>query len=227
MKFNRDEFDGFLITNKCVGFFDPPRKLKSGRLSPYYINVRNALSTVGLKRDTAKFVYQFAEDQGLRPNVFLGIPEGATPLGIAVNELIDYIDPYRLSAVMLRAKPKDHGDPKDRYSIGQLEASYHVVLIEDVTTTGGSAGENISRIKNAAVVIDKLIACANRLEKRDDGRTVEEFLREDFGVDYASMTDSGTLVPKAYDMLKPSEKIAKAVEEYFKKYGATEISLAK
>jgi len=225
--FDRDEFDDFLLKNNCVGFFEKPVILSSGRKCHYYINIRNVLKTVGLKRDTAKFVFQFARDLGLKPDVFIGIPDGATPLGEVVTELIDYKDPYETPAIILRSQPKLHGEPKDKYSVGDIKPGYHVVLIEDITTTGESVRSHIPDVKETGAIIDETIACANRLELRDDKRTVKQSLREDFNVGYASMTDSGRLVPKAYELLHPSREIAKAVEEYFRNYGTVEISLIK
>lgn len=227
MNFNRGEFDDFLLRNKCVGFFEKPLTLASGRKSYHYINVRNVLSTVGLKKDTAKFVFQFAKNLGLRSDAFVGIPEGATSLGLAITELIDYKNSYEIPSVTLRSIYKDHGELKDRYFVGGLKAGQHIALTEDVTTTGESVRRHIPYIKETGVVIDEVIACANRLELRDDRRTVESSLKGDFNIGYASMTDSSTLVPKAYQLLQPSREVARAVEEYFNRYGAVEISLIK
>lgn len=230
MNFNRNKFDDFLIENDCVRFSENlfnPFFLSSGRKCYHYVNVRNALKTVGLKRDTAKFVFQFARYLGLKPDVFLGIPEGATSLGLAVTELIDYKNPYEIPSVILRSQWKDHGEPKDRYFVGDLKPGQHAVPLEDVTTTGDSVRKHIPRIKEAGVGIDKVIACVNRLELRDDGRTVEQSIIEDFNVGYASMTDVSTLVPKAYELLHPSGDVARAVEEYFTRHGSVEIHLLK
>lgn len=223
--FNRIEFDEFLLENNCVGFFEEPITLKSGRPGYYYINVRNVLSTVGLKRKTARFVYDFALSQGYAPDYFLGVPEGATPLAEAVTELIDYRDPFDIPAVILRAKPKDHGDPKDRYSVGALTEGDKVVLLEDITAIGGSVLKCVPGVQEAGVKIKRVIAVANRLERRDDGRTVAEALKEDFDVNYASLTDSSTLVPKAYQKQQPGRKVAENVMNYSKEYGAVEIKL--
>lgn len=227
MNFNRNEFDEFLLRNCCVGFYENPVILKSGRKYRYYINIRNAVKTVGLKIDTAKFVFQFAQCQGLKPDAFVGIPDSATSLGLAVTELIDYKDPYEIPSVTLRSVYKDHGEPKDKYFVGDLKPGQHIVPVEDVTTTGESIRGHIPHIKETGVIIDGVIGCADRLELRDDGRTVGDSLREDFDIDYKSMTDSSTLVPKAYAKLQPSREIAKDVEEYFNKHGTVKMFLTK
>lgn len=216
--FDRDKFDDFILSNNCVGFFEEPIKLKSERLCNYYVNLRNLMRTVGLKRDTARFVYQFAMDKGLRPDVFIGVPEGATPLGESVTELIDYRNPYEVPAVIMRAVPKDHGNPIDRETIGRLEPGYHVVVNEDVTTTGKSTAETIERISKTGAIIDSVLGCVDRLERRDDGRMVSEYFKEKYGVEYVSMTDAAVLVQKAYKMLNPPRHVADAVEKYFREH---------
>jgi orotate phosphoribosyltransferase len=225
MRFDREAYEEFLLSNGCIGFFDPPIVLKSGRLSYWYANLRDVLKNIRLKKQLAKFVYDFATDHNLRPDFFLGIPEGATPLGEAVNELIDYKDYSEIPATILRSKPKEHGDPQDKYSVGPLLSGSHVVLVEDVTTTGGSSMEHILRLQSHGVFIDKLISCVYRLEKRDSGRTVEDVLRRDYHVDFIYLTDASTILPKACRRFKPREEVVKGIESYFQRYGVIQIKL--
>ena len=41
------------------------------------------------------------------------------------------------------------------------------------------------------------------------------------------MSDAIELLPRVYDLLKPGEKIARHIEDYFKKYGIKEIKFLK
>lgn len=225
MPFDKEKYEEFLLINGCIGFFDPPVILKSGRLSYWYANLRNVLKSISLKKQLAKFIYDYAIDQNLRPDFFLGIPEGATPLAEAVNEFIDYKDLSQIPAIVLRSKPKEHGDPQDKYSVGPLPTGCHLALIEDVTTTGDSSMEHILRLQERGIFIEKLLSCVYRLERRDSGRTVEEVLRKDYHVDFAYLTDASSILPKAYKLLNPSKEVAKGIEDYFKTYGVTQIRL--
>jgi orotate phosphoribosyltransferase len=84
-KFNEQKFNQFVIENKVIGFFEKPVLLKSKRESHFYINWRNVLEDVWLTDKLLDFVLNFVEDLKLKVDCFLGIPEGATKLGILVQ----------------------------------------------------------------------------------------------------------------------------------------------
>jgi orotate phosphoribosyltransferase len=219
VEFNREEFDDFLLKNGCVGFFDPPITLKSGRPGHYYFNFRNLTDRKGLKNQLIEWIGRYMTDLGLKPDYFYGVPEGATKLGVFLSDRFG-----KGKIVMGRGNPKDHGEPKDKYFIGPIKKGDHIIVIEDVTTTGGSVLNEIDKLKEAGIIIDRVIAIGNRLERRDNGKTVEEEVAEK-SLKYEWMTDATTLVPKAFKMLNPGIEIGKRVENYFKEYGAVEIKL--
>jgi orotate phosphoribosyltransferase len=223
--FDREGLDNFLIERKCVGFFDPPITLKSGRPGHYYINIRNAVTTQEDLQKIAKFAFEYAMKRGLKPDQFIGVPEGATPIGQEATKLINYKTPETIPLTILRSKPKDHGDPKDRYSVGPLVPGTHAVMIEDVSTTGASGEPAIMALQESGVLIDEFHSIASRLERRDDGRTVGEAYKDKYGISYSALTDSTTLIPKAVEQQKPSRRVLENVEDYFKEYCSVPIKL--
>jgi orotate phosphoribosyltransferase len=92
---------------------------------------------------------------------------------------------------MGRGKMKEHGAPKDRFFLGEPKGK--IVVLEDVTTTGGSLLATVDQLKQLNVDIIAAIALTNRNEKRDDGKTVSEALAEK-SVTYYSMSDAVTLI---------------------------------
>ncbi|MBI2583033.1 MAG: hypothetical protein HYW25_00050 [Candidatus Aenigmarchaeota archaeon] len=222
----RGEYEAFLLDTECVGFFDPPITLKSGRPGHWYVNMRKALGNRNTRDELARFVYDFVVvGLGLKPDHFLGVPDGATPLGEACTNLIDYRDVGETPAAILRSGVKSHGDPADRYSVGPLKHGGHVVLVEDVTTTGGSSMEHILRLQEVGVHIDRLVSCVSRYERRDRGRTVEDVLKRDYTVEYAALTDARAILPRAVERFNPDEALVKAIEDYYRTYGIKPIKL--
>ena len=224
--FDKEDYEKFLFDTNCVGFFDPPITLKSGRPGHWYVNMRDALQTEETKYTLARFVYDFIIQEDLKPDHFLGVPDGATPVAQVCNSFIDYKARSETPASILRAGKKAHGDPQNRYSVGPLKSGSHVVLIEDVTTTGGSSMEQILRLQELGVWIDRLVSCVSRYERRDRGRTVPDVLEKDYHINYSALTDARTLLPKAVDLFSPSEQLIKDIEEYYQKYGIEQIKLA-
>jgi len=217
MGFNRYNFDTFLLKTGCVGFFDPPITLKSGRPGHFYFNFRNLVSTAALKNQLVELMGGYIRDNGLEPDYFIGVPEGATKLGLFLS------DKYGKGKLpMGRGKPKAHGEPKDRNFIGPVEKGDHVVLLEDVTTTGGSLFRWVDKLYEVEAVIDCTLVIGNRLELTEDMRPVADVIIEK-GTKYNAMTDASTLLLRAFEEQKPGSKVGKRIEDYYDKFGAIKI----
>lgn len=172
------------------------------------------------------FVIDFVEDLELKPNCFYGVPEGATKLGILTQykwakKQSDYGSGiYTLS--MGRGKIKDHGDPKDKYFLGIPKGK--IILLEDVTTTGGSLLDTIDTLLEMNISVIAAIGLTNRNELRVDKKSVQKAVEEK-GISYYAMSNALDLLPEIYKNLQQKENIAEVVEEYFKKYGVEKINL--
>ena len=225
VNFNQTEFNEFITRQNVIGFFKEPVRLKSDRLSNWYVNWRNVTENVWLIDKLANYVIAFTKDQGLNPDCFYGVPEGATKLGIIAQykwvkaeKLMSDICPLPMG----RGKLKDHGDPKDRYFVGMPKGK--TIILEDVTTTGGSLLTTIDNLLEVGIDVIAAIGLTNRNEKRDDGKSVKEAVKEK-GVPYFAMSNALYLLPEACKRLQPGEDVAKDVEEYFERYGVEKIKL--
>ena len=224
MDFNQEEFNQFIVDNNVIGFFENPVKLKSGKVSNWYVNWR--INDVFLMDKLSDFVIAFVKDQGLNPDCFFGVPEGATKLGILTQhkwakQSLGYGKTSH-SLPMGRGKPKEHGDVKDRFFVG--EPGGKVVVIEDVTTTGSSLIKTLKSLKEAGTDVIGVISLTNRMEKRDDGLSVKEAVERE-GFKFYNMSSSLELLPMIYNKLQPGEEIVKAIESGFREYGVEQIKL--
>ena len=215
-------FQKFIFKNKIIGFFEKPIKLKSGRLSYWYVNWRNISEDVFLLDKLCDYILLFINYLELSPDCFYGVPEGATKLGIITQfkwaKRQDNYDSGSFKLSMGRGSLKEHGDPKDRYFLGLPQGK--VILLEDVITTGQSLIDSIKKLKELKVNIIAAIGLTNRNELRNDGKSVEELIQKE-GVKFYAMSNATDLLPK----LKPNKDIALKIEAYFKKYGTKEIKM--
>jgi orotate phosphoribosyltransferase len=225
MKFNRSGFDDFLLTQGCLAFYHPPISLECGRRSGWDINLHNLYANLNVKRRLAQYVYSFALEHGLKPDLFLGVPMRAIPLGESVNELIDYKDPNQIPATILRMDASRNGDPSLRYVVGPLHAGQHVVLVDDTVVTGTSFMRYVSRLQDNGVRVDGVIVGINRLEKMDTGRTVDRILKEAYGVSLYCLTDVSTLLPKAIQSLDVPHETVQELKQYYHRYGVYDFPL--
>ncbi|TKJ21887.1 MAG: hypothetical protein CEE43_08060 [Promethearchaeota archaeon Loki_b32] len=216
----KENFYNFIVNNNIIGLFREPIKLKSGRLSFWYINWRNISSDVFLLDQLTDYIFLYINYLGLNPKCFYGVPEGATKIGIitqykwAKNQENYKSGVYILS--MGRGKQKEHGDPKDRFFLGVPNGE--TVIIEDVTTTGDSLVNTIKKLRELNVKIIAAIGLTNRNELRDDRKSVKEIILEN-NVQYYAMSNAFDLLPK----LEITKEIADHIEAYFKKYGTNRI----
>ena len=218
----KSKFLEFVIENEVVGFFDEPIKLKSGRLSNWYVNWRTIAQDAFLMDKLTDFVLSFVNALNLKPDCFYGVPEGATKLGIITQlKWAKKQSDYRKGRYLLpmgRGKQKDHGDPKDQFFLGEPKGL--VIILEDTTTTAGSLVKTIKSLKKLDVKILAAIVMTERNEKRDDGKSVTEILKEE-NVEFFAMSNALEILP----LLKPNDSLSQNIQEYFKKYGTKQIEL--
>ncbi len=218
--FDQAAFDELVLKNGVIGFSEKPVRFKSGRESNCYVNWRNALADVWLSDRVADHLLGFVKDLGLEPRCFYGVPDGITKLGILAQykwatARPDY-GPGVYPLAMGRKTPKEHGDPRDKYFVGAPRGA--TIVLEDTTTTGGSLLDTVAALREVEVPIVAALALTNRSEKRDDGTSVADALKQQ-GVPYYALSSLPDLLPRALEIADPSPHVRDALKAYTERYG--------
>lgn len=226
VKFNQKKFNTFCIENNIIGFFADPITLVSGRTSSWYVNWRTIASDVYLIDALADFVIGFCEQHKIKVNCFYGTPDGATKLAVIcqykwATRQPDY-GPHKYVLAMGRKKPKDHGEPKDRYFVGAPTGK--VVVIEDVTTTSASLIKTIDTLQKAGTKVVAALALTSRNATTPDGKHVADVLKAK-GVKYLALSNAVELLPLITKNTKISSTIRQSIIDEFEQYGEQKISL--
>lgn len=125
-----------------------PYKLASGMRSPVYIDCRKLLSFPRVRSSVMDFaVATLLSNAGFEQ--FDCIAGGETA-GIPFAALL--ADRLNLPMIYVRKKPKGHG--KNAQIEGHMPAGARVLVIEDLTTAGGSMFTFIDAVRAAGGVID-------------------------------------------------------------------------
>lgn len=128
--------------------------LSSGKKSDYYVDVKRACSVPSVLKEIASMMSDIIS--GIDVDWVAGVELGAVPIATAVSLETG------LPMIMIRKQAKEHGI-KDLI-VGDLQAGDRIVLVEDVTTTGGSVVKGIEAIRSAGGVIETVVAVVDREE---------------------------------------------------------------
>jgi orotate phosphoribosyltransferase len=124
--------------------------LASGETSDVYIDVKKAWTDPDRLRVLA---HALAARVGDAPRL-AGMELGAVPLVVAVAL------ERKLPFVVLRKEAKEHGTRQPFE--GEFPSGGPVLLIEDVTTTGGSTARSVAIVRRAGGRVDRAVSVVDR-----------------------------------------------------------------
>lgn len=125
--------------------------LTSGKKSSYYVDIKLASTRPEILKKIASQMADHVDGDKIA-----GMELGAVPIASAVSLETD------LPFLMVRKKKKDHG------TAGRIEGEFEegdkVTVVEDVTTTGGSAVETVEVLRDSSIEVEKVLVVVDRQE---------------------------------------------------------------
>jgi len=142
-------------------------KLASGRSSTFYFNMKpTMLDPEGSYLIGALMLEAIA---GENADMIGGLEMGAVPLATSVAT-VSHIAGHPIPAFIVRKAAKEHGTQAliEGLPRGETVAGKRIVVVEDVTTTGGSALKAVQAIQAAGGEIVRVVTIVDRLEGAQD-----------------------------------------------------------
>jgi len=138
---------------------DPPFTLASGKKSNYYFNCKpTTLDPEGMYL-IGNVIFDMLETSDIA--AVGGLTLGADPIANAIS-IISYQRGRPIKAFIVRKDVKAHGT---RSAVeGNVEAGEHVIVLDDVITTGGSTIQAIEKAREAGLIVAGVIALIDRQE---------------------------------------------------------------
>ncbi len=197
-------------------------KLKSGKWSKWYANCRKIASKKLYLDEIAFTIAQILAPQIKDQNIdmVMGIPEGATRLAQEVNDWLIEIDAIQDNIYQKRTKPKEHGDPANKFWVTGIRPK-RIWLFEDVTTSGISTIEFIELLEeeDPELEIVGVIALLTRLQLDENGVSVAQKL-ESMGKQYMPLLTANDVLPPILAEMKDGDKWRQIInQEYLDEYG--------
>ncbi len=138
-------------------------KLVSGRSSSFYFNMKPSM----LHPESAHLIATLILEalKGAKVDYIGGLEMGAVPLATAVA-VASQAQGRPLAAFFVRKQAKEHGARKlvEGLAPGETLQGKRVVILEDVTTTGGSSMKAIEAVRAEGGIIERVITVVDRLE---------------------------------------------------------------
>jgi orotate phosphoribosyltransferase len=137
--------------------------LASGRKSNFYFNLKPTM----LDAEGAALLAELTLDAlaGERPDYVGGLEMGAVPIAGAIAQL-SWLKGKPIQAFFVRKKPKEHGAKLSVEGLapGESLKGKRIIVVEDVTTTGGSAIKAVDAVKDAGGEVIMVFTMIDREE---------------------------------------------------------------
>ena len=134
--------------------------LASGRTASFYLDAKQVVLDARGSMLVGRAILEKLRAHGRPPDAVGGMSIGADPITSAVVTMAG-VEGLALKGFMVRKEPKDHGTKK--YIEGPVAPGQRVVIVEDVTTTGGSSLVAIDRAQEFGLVVERVITVIDRL----------------------------------------------------------------
>ena len=145
--------------------FGPEITLASGQKSRHYFNMKPTM----LNPEGASMIANLMLDEIIalnEPVDFVGGLElGAVPIASAIAPT-SFTRGHPLNAFIIRKKAKDHGTQSlvEGLKRGETLSGKNIIIVEDVTTTGGSAIKAIEEARRDGATVHHVITILDREE---------------------------------------------------------------
>lgn len=219
----KQEFIEFMVDSQVLKFGE--FTLKSGRKSPFFMNAGGYVTGTQLRRLGEYYAKAIHDCYGLDFDVLFGPAYKGIPLAVATTMAISSLYGKDIRYCSNRKEEKDHGDTGILLG-SKLKDGDHVVIIEDVTTSGKSIEETYPILKaQADVQVKGLMVSLNRMEKGKTEKSALQEIQEKYGFATGAIVNMEEVVEYLYNRpyqgtVYIDDTLKAAIDAYYEQYGA-------
>jgi orotate phosphoribosyltransferase len=211
-------FAEFMIGSGAVRFGS--FTLKSGRTSPYFINLGvlgdgASIARLGEFYASALVAYGLAQ----RTDIIFGPSYKGVPIAVSTAIALSRNHGIPMRFAFNRKEAKAHGE--GGVIIGSpLKDGDRVGLLDDVMTTGKTKEETLDIIRSAAKVeVSYVLIAVDRMERGETDLQATEEFRERYGIPVHSIANIREIAGSGAARSSVTPERMEAIGEYLKAYG--------
>ncbi len=219
----KEEFIEFMVESNVLKFGD--FTLKSGRKSPFFMNAGAYVTGSQLRRLGQYYAKAIHDHYGDDFDVLFGPAYKGIPLSVATTIAFSELYGKEIRYCSNRKEIKDHGDTGILLG-SKIKDGDHIVIIEDVTTSGKSIEETFPIIQaQGKVEILGLMVSLNRMERgKGDKMTALDEIRETYGFKTGAIVTMEDVVEKLYNKecqgkIIIDDAMKASIDAYYEQYG--------
>lgn len=205
----RERFIRFMADNGALQFGG--FRLRSGRVSPYYINTGNYQSASQISK-LGEFYAECMRENNVESNLLVGYAQRETPIVIAASMTM-----FQKYGVDINYSLED--------AVGKsMDAGDRITLLKDTLTSGKTLEEHLGKIeRRIGRRVSDVIVAVDRMEKAEgSSRCARRGIEERCGVRIHSIVTILDIVRAAEKGIIGGSEHLKAMRAYLERYGGDE-----
>jgi len=191
--------------------------LKSGRQSPYFINMGSLSQANDLVRLGRAYAETMLNKVG-NPSVIFGPAYKGIPLAIATSIAFSNMG-FLSSWAFDRKEVKDHGEG-GMFVGAPLGSGTSVVIVDDVITAGTAIRQTIEKVQAAGAWVQGVVVAFDREERGlGSGQTALEEIRNTYGISVAACLTISQVIEHLYSIQKLDYQQREEIKTYLGRNG--------
>jgi len=139
--------------------------LKSGRISPYFVNIATAMNTgKGTSLAAEAYTLKILADVGMEFDYLYGPAYKGIPIAALVSAKLYELEGVDTRWGYDRKESKDYGDGADQFFVGDMQKGDRVLMLDDVITDGYTKIEAFRRLIDLGLEPVAILVAVNREE---------------------------------------------------------------
>ena len=218
MKAYEERFLLHLVKTGAIKFGE--FRLKSGRISPYFINLADAMKTGEDAVEVADAFVAKIMEIGTDFDYIHGAAYKGIPLAALIAARLSELHNINVRWGYDRKEKKEHGVPSEEIIVGDLRDNDTVLIVDDVITTGMTKIEIWEKLKVKRVRPKGIVVAVDREELSDADKEMLKNKRLNiFPILRITQIFDFLLNKEINGKIYVNEQIRKRLEEYLRRYG--------